>query len=167
MSEFFLLQPVAGDSTLSTRKMSIAVEPALVPDFLDRPQIVLQDSKSAQVTISETKRWAEPLSAIFQRTLIADLGAYLPNAYIKTKQYTDETYNYTISVEVNQMTGTLDGKSVLDVWWSVSNTSGRIITRNRASFTQQTGPTYEDYITVQSEMVSSLARQIALGIIGK
>lgn len=165
--DFFLLKSVVNNEELSAKKMTIAVEPVLVPDFLDRPQIVLQEAQGTQVTFSEMKRWAEPLSAVFQRVLIADLENYLPNAYIKTKQYTEETYNYTILVEINQMIGSLGEKAVLDVWWSVINTSGRLVMRDRASFKQKIGTAYEDYINAQSDMISSLAHQIAERIAGK
>lgn len=161
MSAFFLLQPIRGEQVVSAKNTTIAVESVRVPDFLDKPQIVLQNAQNGQVLFSETKRWAEPLSAVLQRTIIDDLTVYLPNAYIKTKQYTDETYAYTIVIEVNQMTGSLGGEAVLDVWWSLKNASGKMISRDKAQFNRSVGNTYEDYVLAQSEMVSQLSRQIA------
>lgn len=161
MSEFFLLQTTSQKEVVSPLKTTIAVEAVKVPDFLDKPQIVLRQKDSSQVTFSETKRWAEPLSAILQRTLIDDLSVYLPNSYVKTRRYTDETYKYTIAVEVNQMTGTLGGQAVLEVWWSLKNASGVAILREKAQFEQEAGVTYGEYVAAQSRMVAQLAHQIA------
>ncbi len=165
-SKFFLLEQGKDIEIVSDKKISLLVEPVVVPDLIYKPQIVLKKEESAQILISEFNRWAEPLPDVLRQTLMDDLQLYLPAAFIKPVLYTTDTpkYQYRLNVEVNHFIGTFDNVAVLDVWWSLKNASGKTIVRKKTHLETPIGDTYQDYVLAQSRLVSDLAKLIAESI---
>ena len=128
-SQFFTLQTEKDIPIISTKKISVGVLPVQLPDYLDKPQIVLNNG-STQMTVSETNRWIASLSTVTQQALINNMQKTLPDSFVKTKRYDDDNYNFIIRVEINQMTGIIEKKATLSVWWSVLNNSNTEIYRS-------------------------------------
>ena len=158
--QFFTLQNESNISVVSNQKISVGVLPVKVPDYLDKPQIVLNNGTN-QMTISETNRWIEPLSSVAQQTLINDIQKMLPNAFVKTKGYDDDNYNRIVRVEIDKMSGTLGKEARLSVWWSILNHNGKEIYRTRFADTEQIHNSYESYTQGQSILWAKLSNQIA------
>ncbi len=164
-SAFYMLSSEKGILPVSQVKTTIGVWPVDVPEFLDKPQIVLNETDT-QMHVSETNRWSEPLSLVTQRVLIEDLQQLLPNAYVQTKGYDDNAFKRLIEVEVNSMTGRLSQEAGLSVWWIVKNSAGSVIVRKRFDKTLPlTSNSYADYVKVQSQLWRDLAREIATQIV--
>lgn len=170
-SQFYVLPQLNSETnqtiSLSQKSLSLGVEKVKVPVMLNKPQIVLKEKESSQIVISETNRWAEPLSQTTQSVLIDDMSYLLPNAYIKTKQYTDEKYDYILNVEINQMIGAFNQDAVLDVWWEITFMNGKQVMRSHSQFKQKTGATYQDYVETQGRLWALLAKEIAIKLTQK
>lgn len=170
-SQFYVLPQLNSETnqtiSLSQKSLSLGVEKVKVPVMLNKPQIVLKDKESSQIIISETNRWAEPLSQTTQSVLIDDMSYLLPNAYIKTKQYTDEKYDYILNIEINQMIGSFNQDTVLDVWWEITFMNGKQVMRSHSQFKQKTGATYQDYVETQGQLWGLLAKEIAIKLAQK
>lgn len=166
-SKFFILQKGEEIQPLSSQKTSILVEQVIIPDLIYKPQIVLNDKTTSEIKISEFNRWAEPLPDIIRQTLVDNLQAYLPNAFIKPELYTTSTsnYRYILSIEINHFIGTFNNNAILDVWWTLKDSNGKIKLREKASFSMPIGDTYQSYVIAQSKMIEKLAQQIAQKII--
>lgn len=162
-SNFFLLSSLKNTDVISTNKVSILVDTVIIPDLIYKPQIVLQEKDSSKISISEYNRWAEPLPDMLRQTIVDDLQGYLPNAYIKPLLFTTDTssYSYKISVEINHFIGVFDGTALLDAWWTVKNKNNEIVLKEKARFETKLSDTYQNYVTVQSEQLSKLSKQIA------
>ena len=164
-SKFFMMEQVKGNEVISEKKLSIQVEQILIPDLIYKPQIVLKDADSFEVNVSEFNRWAEPLPDALRQTLIDDLQSCLPNAYIAPVQYTNSLLSqYVLSIEVNHFIGTFDGKALLDVWWSVQDSTGRLLFKEKTKLEREMQDSYSDYILTQSQLVNELAKVIATKI---
>ncbi|MBR4931905.1 MAG: membrane integrity-associated transporter subunit PqiC [Alphaproteobacteria bacterium] len=159
-SSFYTLSVSEKTQPISTIKKSIGVLPVRIPDFLDRPQIVLS-ANSTQLNVSETNRWIEPLSLVTQRVLIADIQKELPNAYVKTKGYDNAVFQRLIQVEVNGMNGEFDKEATLSVWWSVLNNNGQELYRSRFESAISMGKTYDSFVLAQSVLWGQLSEAIA------
>ena len=162
-SKFFLLESMPPKVVVSTQKISLLVEPITIPDLVYKPQIVLKEKDTSEVLISEFHRWAEPLPDVLRQTLVDDLQAYLPNAYIKPELYTTnvEGYKYRLNIVVNHFIGTFDGDAVLDVWWTLYDSRGYIVAREKTSLTTKISDSYQDYVLAQSKMMNELSMIIA------
>lgn len=159
-SSFYMLSVSEKNQPVSTVKKSIGVLPVRVPDFLDRPQIVLS-TNSTHLNVSETNRWIEPLSLVTQRVLIADIQTELPNAYVKTKGYDNAIFQRLIQVEINGMSGEFNKEATLSVWWSILNNNGQELYRSRFESSVAMGKTYDSFVLAQSVLWGRLSEEIA------
>lgn len=79
-SQFYLLEPIkplqAGEAGKSVHR-HIGLAPVRIPQYLDRPQIVIAKGKNAY-DISEINRWAERLDDSIARVLAQNLSLLVP-----------------------------------------------------------------------------------------
>lgn len=160
-SAFYSLETIAPAQPLSQRKMTVAVNRAVVPSYLDKPQIVMRDADGVELQISEYERWGDTLSSMLARVTADDLGLLLPNAQIRPQNFMPQTYQYYLTLEVNRMDGTWNKQAVLDVWWTISNNYNKVYKRGRSSLSAPMGKSYEEYVQIQSKLLAEAAAQIA------
>lgn len=163
-SQFYTMRTMeaAGAPVISKSfQASIGVEQVKVPYMLDRPQIVVVKENEIEVSISERHRWAEPLSIIIQRKLAGDMSIVLPNAQIRNKNYALEKFDRSVIVEISKLDATLGDKVSLEAWYTISDASGKILARKKYALTEPVGTTYEDLVSVTSNMIQALAVEIA------
>lgn len=165
-SKFYTLAGESKVPVLSQTKISIGVLPVKIPDYINRPQIVLNGAGN-EMDLSEINRWIDSLTVLGQSVLISDLQQALPNAYVKTKGYDTAFFNRLIQVEVAQMDGKINGQAVLSAWWAILNSNGTEIYRSRFEKEMPAGATYETYTQAQSALWESLALEIASYLAGK
>ena len=70
--------PPATAAVVSTPAMLVFIDPAHLPEVVDRPQFVLGAGDANRVTILEQQRWGEPLRAAIPQVLALDLERQLP-----------------------------------------------------------------------------------------
>lgn len=78
-SQFYLLEAAPATATLnatSTTAPRLGIGAIVLPDYLNRPQIVLRDH-GGRLLLRERERWAEPLEDGVRRTLGENLGQLL------------------------------------------------------------------------------------------
>lgn len=160
-SDFYTLQVVAPSQALSQKALTVGVEKVKVAGLLDRPQIVLMENNGVNLSVSETNRWAEPLPSMLQRTLVADLQAYLPKATIKETGFLQQDFPYILTIEINQFTGTLQDKVVLNAWWTITNNRGKILYQQQEIMEKPLGTDYTALVKTQSILIGELAHKIA------
>ncbi len=163
-SVFYTLRAETAQQPVSQTKTTVGVTEVGVPNGLSKPQIMLNGAEEMQVIISETNRWSESLDTLIQRTLVNNLMGYLPNAFVKTKTYSSEQFKYTVSVDIDKMSGRLGGDAILAVWWQIQNADGKIVTRDYRVLTTPAGDSYESYTAAQSALINTLAQHIAKAI---
>ena len=159
-SKFYRLQSATDNSVVSNRKISIGVEEVSVPRYVDRPQIVLVDKDTSELTVSEFNRWAEPLTSSITRILADDISLCLPNALVKPQNYSMENFTYTVSVEINKFDSTIDKKATLDAWWTILR-NGNAVARGRTTVSGTPTQGYDGVVNKQSKLLNEMAQQIA------
>lgn len=165
-SHFYRLKMLPGSpSPVSQKRLEIGVEEAVVPQYLDRPQIVTAESGSSELKISEFERWAEPLSAALARTLADDLSLYLPQSVVKYKTLGSENFTYALTLELNRLEAVPGKELTLDIWWTVYK-NGRLFARDRSRQTTPLAADYENLADELSRLVGVLAQQIAEKLAG-
>ena len=94
-SKFYTLNSITDtNSSYPSAKTFIGISEVSIPQYLDKPQIVVRDSNNVELFVSEFNRWSEPLGDIIQSTLTNDLAFYLPDATIKPTSYRQEDFDY-------------------------------------------------------------------------
>lgn len=160
-SKFYMMDS-SNLSEISPRKMNVAVAAVKVPELLNRAQMVVYDKNSDQVEIMEFDRWGETLPDLLQTTIVNDLMAYLPNAYIKRTYFDSQNMNYNVNVEINNIKAYKGEKVILSAWWNITNAKGSIISRGQKTYEIATeGDSLQDLVRAQNEAVHLLSKDIA------
>ncbi len=161
---FYTLRSEKPEQIFQT-KVTIGIDPVKIPAFLDKPQIVVRQKNDIQLKFSETNRWSEPLSSLLQRTLTEDIAQALPKAEVKSKTSARERFEYIVSVEISDMTGTFNEKMTLNAWFTITDQAGAMLTRRKVILSEKLGDTYDNLVIIQSDLIAQLADKIIQQII--
>jgi uncharacterized lipoprotein YmbA len=159
----------AHSPTTFPRRGPYAIARVIIPDLLDRPQIVLRTNTNA-VEIREYDRWAAPLADQLERVLAADLAARLgPDAIIDPGLPTDSRAARVISVSILGFDPSLHGESSLEASWVISDAKSELkaaeVKNFRSSHLVPTkGADMQDVAQTMSDLVLAIADDIAASI---
>ena len=162
-STFYVLSSLPQPALSAAEGSTIGVFPVVMPDYLDRPQIVTRVSEN-EIKLDEFSRWAEPLRDSFTRALVQNLSTLLNTAkVVRTTESTGFPMALQVGVEVVQFDGTLGGDVVLIAKWGLFEQEGKkLLVGKRSSFKEPTGAaTYEALVAAESRAVAALSREIA------
>jgi hypothetical protein len=145
------------------------IDAVSIPDFLDRPQIVLRTSTKS-VEMLEYDRWAAPLPDQIERVMAADLSARLgPGAVIDPGLPTNSQAKRRITVSILGFDPSKSGESSLEASWVISDAksgspvvSGPIFRTRHVATTN--GPDVMDIVGTMSGLVTQTAADIATTI---
>lgn len=157
-------QEVATEERNNQIKKSIGIDSVIIPNYLNRPQIVTKDAANYELTISEFNRWGENLSGMLQRTIAEDLAQLMPKAQVKPRVNTIENFDYLVRVEIMSFDGTFDETANLKAWWSVFDAEDNLLVRKQAKLSVALQGDYNDYAAQQSLLVMDLSKEIAKSI---
>lgn len=163
-SNFYRLQ----SSQLSNRSFlvakSVMIDKVRLPEYLDRPQMVILDEKTPKIEISEFNRWGEDLANMIQRQTVADLSAYLPNSKIINAAESVENTKLSVKIEIIRLDMIRQGKVVLEARWYIIDASGKVIKSGKYQNEEKIKPNFENYASSSSEMLADLNMTIAQAI---
>ena len=162
-SSFYTLVAQKQKALSVEERAFIGIERMQLPKYLERPQIVTQESP--QMIVSEYHRWIAMPSALCTRVLVEDLSALLPNAQIKARSYGVENFDKTLSIEVVRMDAVLGEKAVLDAWFVIQDAEGKTLARQKFLAEHPIGKTYDDLADGYSQLWSKFSQKIAQAII--
>ena len=165
-STFYMMNS-RGLSPLSEQKMSVAVAQVKVPDLLDRSQIVVYE-KNGEVKILEFNRWGESFPDVLQTTVVNDLIAYLPNAFVKRTYFDNQNVTYNVNIEVNSIQAYPRDKVLLSAWWNIADAKGNILARRQGEYDAKVhGGSIQNIVAAQAQAVHLLSKDIAEALIKK
>jgi len=167
-TKFYLLQSTLGLQTGEVRsasgEMKIGIGPIVLPEFLDRPQIVTRIGENEH-QIDEFNQWAESLTFSIARVLGENLAILLATDNIFLFPWRGSTQlDYQVKVGIIRFGGTPGGTAVLDVLWTIykGNDAKELLDMKKSSFSRSTGGEgYESLVTAQNKMLEDFSREIA------
>lgn len=165
-SRFYTLSPL-GDlkaeqqSTLVGHGIYIAIGPVEIPDYLDRPNIMIRTSRN-ELTLSEFDRWAGSLKEDIARVLSENLSKLMAPDKISVVEWGwGVNYDYRVAVDIKQFDVMPEGNVLLNAEWALVGKNGpRIILRRERVTDPVGGQTYEAKISSMSRALETLSRNI-------
>lgn len=162
-SEFYLLETQNAQEVISEAKLNIAVQDIILPDYLKKPQIVLQAKDSPQLTISEFHRWGSDFEQMVENTLTDDLQNVMPHAFIKPLIY-GQNAQYIVQVNIDKLSGSFNEDAVLTGNYKIMTGRGKTIKEDNFRIIEPVGKDYVSYVEAQSRLIGQLAAMIAHGL---
>lgn len=163
--DFFTLtplpRPAAGaDATPGT---VIALYPVVIPEYLDRPQIVTRPDDH-QITPSEFNRWGGPLKQAFANVLVENLNVLLAGrrAHVMADTLSFDP-RYLLTVTVNRFDGKLGEAVWLNAAWSIWDVRAKKMSAVKTSLIREK-PADQGYgalVAAESRALAAMSREIA------
>ena len=159
------VQQVRGPS----KTTNVIVENVSVPQSVDRPQIVVKQSDSNMLIVSEFDRWIEELSNALPVVISENINMYAKNINARPKRGYINSSNtkYIVSIDFVRFDTETDGKITVSAWWTVSNTRGDVLVQKKTTQTADTPdmesgrPNYDAIVSEQSKLIAKLSYKIA------
>ena len=170
-SVFYQLHSLAdsnptGQADASDHGISIAVGPITLPEYLDRPQMVIRNSQNV-LELDEFHRWAGSLKQDFSSVLAENLSILLSTEHIAIFPYSQFVQTpYQVTVRVIRFDGNPGGSVSLVARWIIFDRKDRDdLVVKRFSLSEPTGKNdMEALVSAQSRLVEALSREIAAAI---
>ena len=164
-STFYVLDsnslPQQSSTLKNANRILIGIEPVFIPNYLDKPQIVIRQPDSVTLTASEFNRWAEQISDVFPRVLAGAISERMGFPAAKQINLNRDLFPYRLYVEVLRFDATFDKEAVLDTWWTIMSDSGNIIYRTRSTLIAPVAGTYPDVVQAEQKLLKELGYTIA------
>ncbi|HVP68030.1 MAG TPA: PqiC family protein [Anaeromyxobacteraceae bacterium] len=167
-SHFFVLSATArGSATPSKgaeRKEVLEVLPPRVPDYLDRPQMVIRRS-SNELEVDEFNRWGEIPSAAVGRVVEENLSALLPSwAVLPSPANPSMATRARLFLDVEELGWDGNGEARLKVSWSLLADGAPEMQANSNLRRQARSSSPEAGAEALSELLADLSREIAAAV---
>lgn len=141
----------------------ISVGPFELPDYLNRPQIVIRD-QGTRLTVLKSDRWAEPLAEAVARRINRDLNSHLSSAVVyQFPSVTDLSPDYRIRGRIYNFEANTDGTVVMRVRWGVLDRESNFALAPRGD-TFSTSITSIDDVAAVTNAMDSLISEFSLKI---
>lgn len=144
----------------------VGVGPVSLAGYLDRPNLVFQESGN-RMSVSENHRWAGDLEENIARVTASNLGRKLGTGNVRVYPWgADTELRYQISLDIRQLHATAGGDAVIDAAWRVySLPDRRMISSKSWSGTEDlTADGFEGMAAAESRLLGRLADEIAVSL---
>jgi uncharacterized protein len=141
----------------------IALYPVVIPDYLDRPQIVTRTDDN-QIALSEFNRWGGGLKQALANVLVENLNVFLAerraNVMFDTLTFDP---SYLITVTVNRFDGQLGDTVWLNAAWTIRDLKAKKTLAVKISVIQEKAAAqdYAALVAAESRALAALSREIA------
>jgi uncharacterized protein len=111
--------------------LAIGLGPVRLPDYLDRPELLIRTSANG-FELSETDRWAEPVTDNFRHVLASDLTNLLGATNItQYPWYPGTRLDYVVHVQVQRFEPDKTQRAELMARWELRNPQGDQVLASR------------------------------------
>ena len=136
-----------------------------IAKYLDRPQIV-RYSGPYELTVSEFDRWAESLSDMATRVMVANLSQRLPGSQVfaATGPLSLNSSNTTVELNIDRFDVDPGGNVVLLAQWVVHHVKTEQF-RSHEIHVATASDGVPDQVAAMSDALGQLANEIAAGVV--
>ena len=154
-STFYVLDSNAFHAESKTSEnadnIKIGIEPVFVPNYLNRPQIVIRDDDGVTLKI---------IGDVFPRVLAAAISETAKYPAAKQINLNRDLFPYRLFVEVLRFDAVFGKEAVLDAWWTIMTRDGKTIRRERVTLTEPAGDTYAAVVASEQKLIARFGAAI-------
>jgi uncharacterized protein len=153
----------AADTRSPQSPAIVALGPIILPDYIDRPQIVTRKS-AYQLELAAYDQWAAPLYDMLPRVLVEDVALRLSSdRVVAFPQVGDASFDYRIAVDVSRFDVDATGAATLAARWQLYARSAprALLVADDTLQRQIEGRGYDAYAASLSAVLADLSDRIA------
>lgn len=153
----------AGGAKADAKDMVLALGPISIPDYLDRPQIVVRSSRN-ELVLGEFDRWAGSLRSDVSRVLIENISVFLaenPVSVVSWRQGIPS--DLRVSVDVSRFDVRPASDVLLKAQWAIFSRDGKaMLLMNESEIAEPfAGGGYDAAVAAMGKVLEGLGREIA------
>lgn len=166
---YYLLNPVALEAPArppAGRARILAIDPVVLPEYLDRPEIVARTA-GQELAVSDASRWGERLQAGLDRILALDLSAQLSrDGIVVASGSQTPDIDYELAVVVDAFEKDPQGNAMLAARWTVLDGRRRtVLARSQGIYTEPVaGPGDDAQVIALNRTLDRLSTDLAASI---
>lgn len=155
-------EPASRDARQSPG-FAISVQPVVLPEQVDRPQIVISDADTAQVTPLNSALWASPLADEIRNALSNELSHQLEVLDVASGGTPESLPIWRVFLRVQRFDSLYNQRAVLDATWRLApvHQSGKKTVICRAEVQVPVGTGMSALVAGHQEALKRLASVIA------
>jgi uncharacterized protein len=157
-TEYYLLTAeaeVPANLGSAAEKQLLSVGPVLIPEFLDRPQIVTRSGSRAQ--IADQQRWAEPLDSSVLRVVSENLERLYPGwTAVDHLAPQAARADRSLRLDVRRLDGSPGEQAVIDILWQ--------LTDHRSTSAPRSGR-FQQILAQGGDSPEALAKTLSQGLV--
>jgi uncharacterized lipoprotein YmbA len=159
---WYALEPTAPAAQSPPDRPLVGVGPVTVPEFVDRPQLVLREGEY-RVNILEQERWAEPLKISLGRLFAGELtGRVADRRFISAPPAALGAPQARLAITVTRIDITRAGVDMAAHWVYRTADSARPPREGDGAVHEDArGPAYEDCVGATRRAAAALAGEMA------
>jgi uncharacterized lipoprotein YmbA len=142
------------------RAPSVVVETAVLPDLIDRPQLVVRGPGST-VSILEQQRWAEPLRTGIPRVVAENLTKLLGTTQISTRDDVIRSPDCRVMIDVRRLDAQTEAEVVLEALWTVGCGEAGRRSGQSVAHEKLLSRDIDAVVTAHGRVLDSMSRDIA------
>lgn len=149
--------------------VGIGVGPVTVASYLDRPNLVVQESPN-QLGVAEDHRWAGDIVGSISKVMATNLGREMHTGNVRVYPWQgDDEIRYQISLDIRQLHSDESGHAVIEAGWRAYSLPDRrlIATRTFTDREELATDGYDASVAAQSRLLERFSRNIAANLRGK
>jgi uncharacterized protein len=144
---------------------AIGIGPVTVAEYIDRPNLVLQDESGPNtLLVASDHRWAGDLEQAVMRVTAANLGRRLKTGNVMMYPWQrDGDISRQVAIDIRQFHGAFDGYAVIEASYRVYALPARSLVASR-TFTDRErleSDGYQSLVAAQSKLMARMADEIA------
>src|SRR5258706_3922695 len=168
-SRFYVLTPLAaGKPTHAPDGLAVGVGPVVIPQYLDRPQVVTRTSDN-RLEVGETDHWGRPLNDNVTRVLAENLSGLLQTDRISIYPWTDATaVGLQVTADIVEFERNAAGTVTLSAFWNITDvTNAKILLTKRSTIVKNIDPAakgadaYDATVAAMSDALATISQEIA------
>lgn len=157
-TRFYTLSTMPPGEAPAAGRQVIGLGPIIVPDYLDRPELVSRRGEN-RLVLAEFDKWSEPLRGLFARVLRENLVALLgTQQVVLLPEPRDTRLDQRVEVEVIRFDADDKNQLVLDARWRVFDRGGERLVRTERSTIVERVASPTDYDAVTAAMSRATAK---------
>ena len=171
-SRFYVLTPLAaGKPTHAPDGLAIGVGPVVIPQYLDKPQIVTRSSDN-RLDVGDIDQWGGRLSDNITRVLAENLSGLLATDRVSIYPWTDATaVGLQVTLDIVEFERDAGGTVTLSAFWNLTDVaSGKILVTRRSTIVKKIDPAakgadaYNSTVAAMSDALATISQEIAAAI---
>ena len=168
-SRFYVLTPLtAGKPSHAPDGLALGVGPVVVPQYLDRPQVVTRSSDN-RLEVGEFDQWGGRLGDNVTRVLAENLSGLLATDRVSIYPWTDPgAVSLQVTLDVVEFERDAAGTVTLGVFWNLADVAtNKILLTRRSTIVKKIDAkdlTYDATVAAMSAALADLSQEIAAAI---